>query len=143
MMLKAAKQVMAGLVCVVIATSGCATTAATRIVSAPLAPHGTASRAVLVEYVQKLPPGTAVRIDRAKGRSLRGTLMKATDRSIFVQPRTRIPEGVVEIAMDNVVGVTPVPQGGSNLGRAIGAGAAAGAGATLAIFLILIAAVGD
>lgn len=69
--------------------------------------------------------------------------MKATDRRLFLQPKTRISEGVVEIAMDNVVSVTPIPQGGSNLGRAIGAGAAAGAGATLAIFLIVIAAFND
>ena len=142
-MLNSVKQAMAVLMCVATATSGCTIAGATRTARVTSPPQGTTSRAVLVEYVQKLPPGTAVRIDRAKGRSLRATLMKATDQSLFVQPRTRIPEGVVEIPMDNVVGVTPVPQGGNNLGRAIGAGAAAGAGATLAIFLILIAAFGD
>lgn len=98
---------------------------------------------MLVEYLQKLPPGAAVRIDRARGRSVRGTLMKATGQSLFVQPKTRLPEGVVEIPMDDVVRVTPDTQSGSNLGRAIGAGAAAGAGATLAIFMILVAALGD
>jgi hypothetical protein len=142
-MLNSAKRAMAVLISVAMATSGCATTASARLAPVTAPPEGTASRAVLVEYVQKLPPGTLVRIDRAKGRSLRGTLMKATDRSLFLQPKTRISEGVVEIAMANVIGVTPVPQGGSNLGRAIGAGAAAGAGATLAIFLILIAAFND
>jgi hypothetical protein len=64
--------------------------------------------------------------------------MKATGESLFVQPRTRIPEGIVEIPIDDVLRVTPDTQSGSNLGRAIGAGAAAGAGATLAIFLILM-----
>jgi hypothetical protein len=142
-MLKTLRQAIAVVMCAAMATSGCATTGAMRIASAPSDAQGSAGRAVLVEYVQKLPAGTAVRIDRARGRSLRGTLMKATDQSLFIQPRTRIPEGVVEIPMDNVVGVTPVPHGGNNLGRAIGAGAAAGAGATLAIFLILIAAFND
>jgi hypothetical protein len=142
-MLNSAKRATAVLISVAMATSGCATTASTRLATVTSTPGGTASRAVLVEYIQKLPPGTLVRIDRAKGRSLRGTLMIATDRSLFLQPKTRISEGVVEVAMDNVIGVTPVPQGGSNLGRAIGAGAAAGAGATLAIFLILIAAFND
>jgi len=129
--------------CAAIATSGCAATGGTRIGPVPSPSQGTASRAVLIEYVQKLPPGTAVRVDRTNGRSLRGTLMKATGQSLFVQPKTRIPEAIVEIPMDDVLGVTPVPQGSNNLGRAIGAGAAAGAGATLAIFLILIAAFGD
>ena len=142
-MLNTAKQAMAVVMSAAIAASGCATAGAMRIASVPSAPQGGAGRAVLVEYVQKLPPGAAVRIDRAKGRSVRGTLMKATGQSLFVQPRTRIPEGVVEIPMDEVLRVTPDTQSGSNLGRAIGAGAAAGAGATLAIFLILIAAFGD
>jgi hypothetical protein len=142
-MLKTLNQAVAVVMCVATATSGCATTGAMRRASAPSVAQGSAGRAVLVEYVQRLPPGAAVRIDRAKGRSLRGTLMNATDQSLFIQPRTRIPEGVVEIPMDNVVGVTPVPEGGNNLGRAIGAGAAAGAGATLAIFLILLAAFND
>jgi hypothetical protein len=141
-MLNSVKQAMAVSMCVAMATSGCATAGATRMASVP-SPQGSAGRAVLVEYVQKLPPGAAVRIDRAKGRSVRGTLMKATGESLFVQPRTRIPESIVEIPMDDVLRVTPDTQSGSNLGRAIGAGAAAGAGATLAIFLILIAAFGD
>ena len=142
-MLNSVKKAMAVLISVAMATSGCATTHATRFAHVTSAPDGTAGRAVLVEYVQKLPPGTLIRVDLARGRSLRGTLMKATDRSLFLQPKARISEGVVEVPMGNVVSVTLVPQGGSNLGRAIGAGAAAGAGATLAIFLIIIAAFND
>jgi hypothetical protein len=141
-MLKAVHQATAVVICAAIAVSGCATAGAPRIGSLAVAPQD-ATRAVLVEYVQKLPPGTAVRIDRAQGGSLRGTLMKATDQSLFVQPKTRIPERIVEVSLDDVLAVTPVTPSGNNLGRAIGAGAAAGAGATLAIFLIIIAAFGD
>jgi hypothetical protein len=142
-MMNSLKHPMAVVMVAAIATSGCAATGATRIPSVPNDPQGSAGRAVLIEYVQKLPPGAAVRIDRAKGRSVRGTLMKATGQSLFVQPKTRLPEGVGAIPMDDVLRVTPDTQTGSNLGRAIGAGAAAGAGATLAIFLILIAAFSD
>ena len=143
MLKKTLDQAMAVVMCAAMVTSGCATAGATRIASMPSAPQGSAGRAVLVEYLQKLPPGAAVRIDRTKGRSVRGTLMKATGQNLFVQPRTRIPEGIVEIPIDDVLRVTPDTQSGNNIGRAIGAGAAAGAGATLAIFLILIAVVGD
>src|SRR6266550_5781731 len=114
-MLNSVKKAMAVLSCVAMATSGCATTRATRVAQVTSAREGTAGRAVLVEYVQKLAPGTLVRVDRASGRSLRGTLMKATDRSLFLQPKTRISEGVVEIGMDNVVSVSLIAQGGSNL----------------------------
>jgi hypothetical protein len=100
-------------------------------------------RAVLAEYVQKLPPGTAVRVDRAGARAIRGTLMKATGDSVFLQPRTRIPEPPVEIPLDDVVSVTPETRSGGHIGRAIGAGAAAGAGAALAVFLVIVAAFGD
>jgi hypothetical protein len=101
------------------------------------------TRSLLAEYVQKLPAGTEVRIGRANGHSLRGTLIKGTAQSIFVQPKTRIAEPVVEIPLSEVVQVTPERHGGSGVGRAIGAGAAAGAAATLAIFLIMFAVYGD
>ena len=98
---------------------------------------------VMSDYVQRLPPGAAIKIERTGGRTLRGTLMKATDRSVVVQPRTRIAEPAMEIGIDELLSVTPdVPQG-SNVGKAIGIGAAAGAGAALALFLIIVAAYAD
>jgi hypothetical protein len=100
-------------------------------------------RAVLAEFVQKLPAGTAVRIDRAGAPAVRGTLMKATDESIYLQPKTRLPEPLVEIPFGEVLSVTPETRGGGHIGRAIGAGAAAGAGAALAVFLVIVAAFGD
>lgn len=142
-MLNATKQAMAVMMCAAMAASGCATAGGPRIASVPSAPQEHAGRAVLVEYVQKLPTGMAVRIDRASRRSVRGTLMKATGQSLFVQPKSRIPEAIVEIPLDDVLRVTPEVQSGSNLGKAIGVGAAAGAGAALGIFLILIAALSD
>ena len=142
-MLKAMNYVMAVVMCAAVAASGCATAGGTRRSSILAPPAEGAGRAVLAEYVQKLAPGTSVRVDRTKGRSVRGTLMKASGQSIFLQPKTRIPQGILEISLDDVLRVTPETQNGSNLGRAIGAGAAAGAGATVAIFLIIIAAFGD
>jgi hypothetical protein len=97
---------------------------------------------VLAEYVQRLPAGAAVRIARAGGRSVRGTLMKATAQSLIVQPRTRIPEPPIEIALADVISVTP-DTNGSGLGKAIGVGVAAGAGAALAVFLIIAAIYAD
>jgi hypothetical protein len=134
------KRVVALLVCSALATPGCATTG----VAAPRAADPQAAdRTVLAEYVQRLPPGAAVRVERTKGRTLRGTLMKATAQSLIIQPRTRVPEPPVEVPLTDVLSVTPESQNGSNLGKAIGVGAAAGAGAALAVFLIILAVFSD
>ena len=133
------------LLCTALAIPGCATTAAgTRVASGNASAAGSRTRTVLVDYLQKLPPGTLVKVDRVAGRSLRGTLMKATDQSVFIQPKTRIPEGILEVPLDEVIGVTPErSHGGGGVGRAIAAGVAAGAGGCVAVLLILIAVASD
>lgn len=103
----------------------------------------TSGSSVLAEYVQKLPLGMRIRVDRVAGGAVKGTLMKATNQIIVVQRRTRIPEPPVEIPLTQVLAVTPEASGGGGMAKAIGAGAAAGAGAALAIILILIAAYDD
>ena len=128
--------------CALLAIGGCASTGVTTPANISAGSGVSPTQRVLVEYVQKLPPGTDVRVGRARGHSVRGTLMKATDQSLFVQPKTRIPEPMLEIPMNDVVEVTPEHRG-NGVGRAIGAGAAAGAAATLAVFLIMFAVYGD
>jgi hypothetical protein len=140
-MLKTVRRAVALMMCTVLVAPGCATTRAARVQT----PGHTAAAdaSMLAEYVQKLTPGSAVRVERTAGRSVRGTLIKATDRSVVVQPRTRLPEPPVEVALGEVLSVTPESPRGSNFAKAIAAGAAAGAGAALGIFLILVAAYSD
>jgi hypothetical protein len=95
----------------------------------------------MAEYVQKLQLGTRVRVDLASGRTVKGTLMKATDRAIVVQTRTRLPEPPLELALTDILAVTPESSNG--IGRAIGIGAAAGAAASLGVILLLIAIFSD
>lgn len=128
---------LAAVLCVTLVSSGCATmNSGTGGRPAP------ADRVVFADYVQRLAPGTAVRVERTGGRALRGTLMKATADVIVVQPRTRLPEAPIEIPLDQVLAVTPEAESRS-LGPAIAAGAAAGAGGALAVFLILAAIFSD
>ena len=141
-MVKTSRYSIAVIVCTALMTTGCATAGPRGVVVAPFVTNqDSTNRRVLAEYVQKLPPGTEVRVGRSNGHSLRGTLIKGTDQSIFIQPKTRLPEPLVEIPLSDVLEVTPERRGGSGIGRAIGAGAAAGAAATVTILLILIAAV--
>ena len=131
------------LLCSALAAPGCATsgTFARGRVQSP--PDGASERAILAEYVQRLPAGASIRVQRATGPSLRGTLLKATGESLFVQPRTRVPEPAVEVALRDVLSVEPYTPGGPNVAKAIGIGAAAGAGAALAVFAIIAAVYAD
>jgi hypothetical protein len=129
------------MLCATVGSSGCAAARTPRVNPAPSLDQAT-NRRVLVEYAQHLPAGADVRVSRSNGHSLRGTLMKATDQSLFIQPRTRLPEPAVEIPFNEVLGVTPEHHGGS-VARSIGIGAAAGAAAMLTILMIMFAVYGD
>ncbi len=126
--------------------SGCATAGGARMAATQPPAQGTTARSaadhgVLAEYVQKLQPGTKVRVDRASGKTVKGTLMKASDVSIVIQPRTRVPEPPIEIPLTDVLAVTP--EGSNGVGKAIGIGVAAGAAAALGTILVLIAVFSD
>jgi hypothetical protein len=129
---------LAVLLCAAIAGQGCATVQAGLAAPAPQ-PLSPDEMAVLADYVQRLPPGSAVRLERRSGPPLRGTLMKATADHIVLQPRTRLPEPPVQLPLAEVLAVTPDSGNGGHMGKAIAAGAAAGAAAALAIFFILVA----
>ena len=133
------RQIVAALLCAAMTATGCASASGGRISSTPANAQRVADPAVLVEYAQKLPPGTTVRVQRATGPAVRGALMKATSAAIVVQPRTRVPEPAIEIPTADIVGLTPeTGNGGNMVTKAIVAGVAAGAGAALAVFLVLV-----
>jgi hypothetical protein len=134
-------RVLAVLLSAVVAAQGCATMRAGT--TPPLPARLAADQAMLADYVQRLPVGTAVTVDRTSGLRVRGTLMKATADSLVVQPRTRVPEPPVEIALADVLAVTPESRNGGSVGRAIAAGVAAGAGAALVTFFVLLAIFSD
>lgn len=137
------RRILALLLCGAIATAGCATGGTRGVTVAPDADRQTARTDVLAEYIRSLPPGSPVRVGRSDGHAVRGTLMKATDRSIVLQPRTRVPEPPLEIPLADIVSVTPEAPGRTNVGKIIGIAAAAGAGAALGILMILAAIYAD
>lgn len=135
---------IAVVVCAAVLNAACATTTAGGIRVANADQQSATTRAAIAEYVQQLKPGLPVRVGRTDGRTIRGTLMKATADTLVLQPRVRVPEPPIEIRLADIVSVTPEsPSNGSSLGKAIGIGVAAGAGAVLGIFLILAAVYSD
>ena len=135
------RRMTAALVCCAVATSACATATGPRV--APPAAAGPAVSQALAEYVQRLPAGAPVRVDRAGASSVRGTIIKASAEAIVIQPRTRVAVPPIEIPMRDVLRVTPDTGTGNVIAKAIGIGAAAGVGAALAVFAILAAILSD
>ena len=142
-MLFVTRRAIAVLLCAAVGATGCATTGGRGVSVAPGADRQAGTRDVLAEYVRSLAPGSPIKVGRTDGGSARGTLMKVTDQMLILQPRTRIPEPPVQIALNDVLSVTPDSTRGTSLGKAIGIGIAAGAGAALAVFMIIAAIYAD
>jgi hypothetical protein len=137
------RRVLATILCASMVTTGCAT-AGPRLTATRFAPAqaGGSSTAAMAEYVQRLPAGSRVRVERVDGSTLRGTLMKAAPDAIVVQKNTRVPEPPVEVPMGQIARVT-IENGGSSAAKAVAIGIASGVGAFFAILAIAFAASGD
>jgi hypothetical protein len=129
------KQAVALVLCATVASGGCASAGRTRVESSPA--FGPTERAEMADYVQKLPAGSRVRVERVAGGAVKGTLMKASDTSILVQRNTRMPEAPMDIPLEQVTRVTL--DTGSSTGKAIAIGAAVGAAATFGVLLLIAA----
>ena len=134
------KRTTAFLLSIALAAPGCATTGTTGAVVAPSSRVAVASPSVLAEYVQRIPLGSPVLVQFTNGKEMRGTLMKATDQNVFVQPKTRIPEPALEIPLTEVMGVALESKKGGSVAKSIAIGAAVGVGAAVGFILILVAA---
>jgi hypothetical protein len=128
------RQSIAILLCVTIALPGCASARFTRVHRTPT--QSPAPAATMSEYVQKLPAGSRIRLETVKGRTLRGTLMKATADEIVVQRNTRVPIPPEAIAMSDLARVTL--EGQSSGGKLMAIGAAIGAGAAIGVTWLII-----
>ena len=120
-------------------TTGCASAAGPRMAVARQ--PGVVPTSSMADYVQRLPAGSRVRVERIDGTSLRGTLMKAAADVIVVQKNTRVPEPPIEIPVGQLARVTI--DGGSSTAKAVAIGIASGVGAFFAIIAIAFAAAGD
>jgi hypothetical protein len=105
-------------------------------------PPSVVNTSSMADYVQRLPVGSRVRVERTDGTSLRGTLMKSTADAIVVQKNTRIPEPPIEIPVAQLARVT-IDGGSASTAKAVGIGIASGVGAFFAILAIAFAASGD
>jgi hypothetical protein len=135
------RRLMAAMMSAVMLTTGCASAGRTAVAATPQAPVVDSS--TMADYVQRLPPGSKVHVERRDGSSTHGTLMKASAASIVVQKNTRIPETPVEVPLGEVSRVTLENGGGTSAGKAAAIGIASGVGTFFAILALAFAASGD
>jgi len=95
------KQALAILLCGAMAGTGCASARGPRIAQSPVV-----DRAVMADYVNRLPAGSKVKVEEASGTILRGTLMTATADGIVLQRSTRIPEAPVSVPLSEIARIT-------------------------------------
>jgi hypothetical protein len=130
------KRVLALVLSVALAGGGCATARGSQVVAAePRSDQRGSDSTLMADYVQRLPAGSRVRAVLADGQTLHGTLMRATDTTLVLQPRTRVPEPPIQLAIEKVASVELEPA--SSTGKAIAVGIVSGAAGTLAVFLVL------
>jgi hypothetical protein len=128
---------LALVLCGALAGTGCASAAGPRIAQAPQAPLQ--DNSAIADYVQRLGPGTKVRVEQSDGTSFRGTLIKATPQAIVVQKNTRVPEAPIEVPLDQVARVTINSNGGTSVGKTVAIGVGTGVAVTFGIFAIIAA----
>ena len=131
------KRFVALLLCVGLAAPGCAMNHTARVQTAP-AP-AVPDRTVLADFASQLKVGSHVRATTTGSRTVRGTLVKRTDRAIVIQPRTRVAEPLVEVPFDELLALEQETSSSGGTGRAIAIGAGVGAGAAIGT-LFLVAA---
>ena len=94
------RQSIAVIVILALGSSGCASAGTTRLAPTRLASQDV--RNEMIDYVQRLPVGSRVRVDRVTGRTLHGTLMAADRDAVVVQCATRIPEAPMSIPLRDI-----------------------------------------
>lgn len=134
------KQLTAVMLSMALTAGGCASASGPRVPVDPQPP--VVDRSVMVEYAQRLPAGSKVRVELTDGPAIRGTMMKAGADSIIVQRQTRVPEPPVEIPIASIVRLT-LDQASGSVGRNVAIGIVSGVGATFGVLLLLAAIWGD
>jgi hypothetical protein len=137
------RQLLAVVLCYALVAPGCASASGPRAAHAAQTPVQDANvpaqdKAVLAEFVQRIPAGSKVRVERTTGGTLRGTLMKASPDTLVVQKNTRVPEPPIEVPLAQVTRVT-LDTAGSSVGKTVAISVGAGVGATFGVLLLLAA----
>jgi hypothetical protein len=116
------------------------------VIAAMVAPAGATAQVrddVWRGVAVTVDPGSEVNVRLRDGTRFRATLVEARDRSVLLQPKTRIPVDVQEVPYTDIAALERRDQGGTGAGKAVAIGVASGVGVFFAIIGILTAIYGD
>ena len=137
------KRMLAIVLCVSLSTSACASAGGARYSTQSSAPAASAASivdpAVMAEFVQRIPAGSRVRVERVNGNTLRGTILKSSPQALVLQRNTRVPEPPVEVPYASIARVTLDDGRGSTAAKSVAIGVASGVATFLGILAIIAA----
>jgi hypothetical protein len=133
------RKTLALVLVVALTGTGCASASTRGPMSTPVVVQSTA----MADYIQRIPVGSRVRLERTDGQVLHGTLMQASAAGVTIQKNTRIPEPPIEIPVASIARMTLDQRGGTSPAKAIAIGVASGVGAFLVILGIIAATFDD
>ena len=136
------RQIIVTALSVALAAPGCVTSYAPRVQTAPTVATTTADRDVLADFVGRIELGSRVRVTVTGNKTLHGTLVKRTGEALVLQPRTRVPEPLIEIKYGDLLAIEQEPRS-NGTGKAIAIGVAVGVGAAVGTLMILAALLSD
>jgi hypothetical protein len=136
------KRLLAMLMCVVLAAPACVASQGPRLQAAPTVPNRAEDARVLAEFVNRMQIGSHVKATVTGNKTIRGTLVKRTDQALTLQPRTRVPEPLVEIRYEDLLAIEQEAKSGTPL-KSIAVGVAVGVGAAVGTLFILAALLAD
>jgi hypothetical protein len=88
------------------------------------------------QFVRGITPGTHVTLKLTDGTKVKGMLLIAEDDAVTVKPRTRIPEPMRRVMLNEIADAKV--DGGSMVGKSVAIGAAVGAAAALGFVFLLV-----
>jgi hypothetical protein len=92
-------------------------------------------------YVEQIPVGSRVKARTVAGHSVTAIFMGVEGDRVLLNPRTRIPEPIREVAIADLASIEI--DNGTSVGKTVGIAAAVAAGTVLGVLLILVTAIDD
>jgi hypothetical protein len=136
-------RMLAIVLCVSLGTSACASAGGARYTApaqtSATAPPSIVDPAIMAEFVQRIPAGKRVKVERTKGDTIHGTILKTSADALVVQRNTRLPEPPIEVPFATIARVTLDEGRGSSAAKAVGIGVASGVATFLGILAIIAA----
>jgi hypothetical protein len=120
-----------------------AITLLTLAIALPAQAQSVASPDLWRDLAQHLPAGAAVKVRLNDGQKVRATLVRASEDTMTLLPKTRIAVPPQEVRYDAVQTLEPEKGGGMSAGKAAAIGISSGVGAFFGIMVIMFAAFAD